>query len=159
MKYPFAIKHGDKLAVLRPDDPQLALKLAYAASEIEDEEAGQKAFREILTSQPYTFVGLLAQAGRGGSTVRLLDEAGWSIGSLRPGDSFVPYSDIVAHAAAATAGDPSVVVTDDENQTSGFRYEVQEDGTLGPVRDPSTSAPLAAARQEEPDDSSQEKVP
>lgn len=68
MKYHFAIQNGDKVAVLRPKDPQLALNLAYAALEIEN-------------------------------------------------------------------GDPNAIVTGDAADGADvFRYEVQEDGTLGPVR-------------------------
>lgn len=139
MKHPFLIQSGDKLAVLRPKDPQLALSLARRAVEIENDEARERAFQEILSTQPYSFVGLVSTAGK--PDKKLLDEDGWAIGSVRPGDSFVPYSQILAHANAIAQGildgDPNAVITDPEKKEGPgvFQYEVQKDGTLGPVRD------------------------
>jgi len=137
VKYPFAIQNGDKVAVLRPQDPQLALRLAYAALEIEDDAEREKAFQAVLSAQPYSFVGLMSTAGK--PEKRLLDEDGWSIGSLRPGDSFTPYATIFAHSDAAAQaianGEESAVVTGEEAETGNvIKYEVQQDGTLGPIR-------------------------
>jgi hypothetical protein len=137
MKHPFLIKDGDKLAVLRPKDPQLALKLAYAAAEIEDDGEREKAFQAVLTAQPYSFVGLMSMAGK--PEKKLLDEDGWSIGSLRPGDSFAPYAQIFTHSDAAAQaivnGDENAVVTGEEAESGNvLKYEVQKDGTLGPIR-------------------------
>lgn len=138
MKYPFAIQNGDKVAVLRPKDPQLALKLAYEALEIADDAEREKAFQQVLHAQPYTFVGLMSTAGK--PEKKLLDEDGWSIGSLRPGDSFAPYEDILTHsnavAEAIANGDQDAVIADPELKEGPgvFKYEVQADGTLGPVR-------------------------
>jgi hypothetical protein len=64
MKRPFLIKDGDKLAVMRPKDPQLALRLAQAAMEIENDDAREKAFQDVLNAQPYTFVGLISTDGK-----------------------------------------------------------------------------------------------
>jgi hypothetical protein len=138
MKYPFSIQNGDKVAVLRPKDPQLALKLAYAAVEIEDDIAREKAFQEVLNAQPYSFVGLMSTAGK--PDKKLLDEDGWAIGSMRPGDSFAPYAQILAHTEAVAKGilegDPDAMITDEKAKDGPgvFKYEVQKDGTLGPIR-------------------------
>jgi hypothetical protein len=138
MKHQFLIKDGDKLAVLRPKDPQLALKLAYAAMEIADDAEREKAFHEVLNAQPYSFVGLMSTAGK--PDKKLLDEDGWAIGSLRPGDSFAPYKQILAHseavAQAIVNGDEGAVIMDGATKEGPgvFKYEVQQDGTLGPVR-------------------------
>jgi hypothetical protein len=137
MKHPFLIKDGDKLAVLRPKDPQLAMKLAYAAAEIEDDQEREKAFQAVLTAQPYSFVGLMAVT-KPGKPGKLLDEGGWAIGSVRPGDSFAPYADIFAHsdavAQAIASGDESVILQGEAKDGPGISYEVQQDGTLGPIR-------------------------
>lgn len=54
-------KDGVELAVMRPENPQLAmdlaLKLANGPKHASREEA-QAALQEILQAQPYTFVGL-----------------------------------------------------------------------------------------------------
>ena len=136
MKHQFLIKDGGKLAVLRPKDPALALQLARAALEIEDDAAREKAFQEVLNAQPYSFVGLMSTAGK--PEKKLLDEDGWAIGSLRPGDSFAPYADIFAHsdavAQAIASGDESVILQGEAKDGPGISYEVQQDGTLGPIR-------------------------
>jgi hypothetical protein len=139
VKHPFVIKDGDKLAVLRPKDPQLALKLAYAAMEIEDTDAQNKAFQEVLNAQPYSFVGLMSTVGK--PDRKLLDEDGWAIGKVRPGDSFVPYAQVLAHTEAVAKGilegDPNAVITDPEKRERPgvWKFEVQKDGTIGPVRE------------------------
>lgn len=141
MKHPFLIKDGDKLAVMRPKDPQLALKLAYAALEIEDKVAQSEAFQNVLNAQPYSFVGLMSTAGK--PDKKLLDEDGWAIGTVRPGDSFVPYAQILAHTEAVANGildgDPNAVITDPEkrDQPGVFNFQIQDDGTIGPVREKS----------------------
>lgn len=140
MKHPFLIKDGGKLAVLRPNDPQMALRILRDVQLIEDPEAQAVAFQEMLASQPYTFVGLASSVTKGGAA-RLLDEDGWAVGTVRPGDSFAPYGDIIAHsnavAEAIASGDTSMLITDPEQKEGPgvFKYEVQADGTLGPVRE------------------------
>jgi hypothetical protein len=141
MKRPFLIKDGDKLAVMRPKDPQLALRLAQAAMEIENDDAREKAFQDVLNAQPYTFVGLISTDGK--PDKKLLDEDGWPIGRVKAGDSFVPYAQILAHTEAVAKGilegDPNAVITDSAQQEGPgvFNYEVQKDGTIGPVREKS----------------------
>jgi hypothetical protein len=58
---------------------------------------------------------------------------------LRPGDSFAPYAQIFAHSDAAAQaivnGDENAVVTGEEAESGNvLKYEVQKDGTLGPIR-------------------------
>lgn len=136
MKHPFAIQNGDKVAVLRPEDPRLALKLTDAALEIEDDDEREKAFRAVLGAQPYSFVGLLSTVGK--PEKKLLSEDGWAIGSVRLGDAGVSYAEIfapepVAQAIASGDGDPAIVTGEEAERGNVLKYEVQQDGTLGPV--------------------------
>ncbi len=75
------------LAVLRPKDPALALKLAKAALGRKD---GEAAMQEILAAQEYTFVGLPSEDGK-----TLLDPSTYEpIGDIEMGDSFVSWESL-----------------------------------------------------------------
>lgn len=140
MRYPFAIEEDDKVAILRPDDPRLALELSDRAAEIEDVAERQQAFLSILHAQTYSYVGLLSLVGK--PHRKLLDRNGWAIGHVRLGDSMVRYAQILAHTNAVLAdptkgivvADAAGVVEPPDASVSLLKYEVMADGTLGPVR-------------------------
>lgn len=139
MKYPFATREGDKIAIIRPDDPKLAMHLAREAMQIENEVERKRAFDAIPAMQAYTFVGLMATVGK--PQRKLLDEKGWSIGECRAGDSLVPYSRIVEmreKAAAELAASTSVIQPESVRLGDGpqtMKMQVGPDGELGPVVD------------------------
>lgn len=79
---PFArAPDGQKMMVLRPENPALAIELANKLLGSKDEEE----FDKILQAQPYLFVGYSARS----NAKKILDEDGKIIGELQPGDSFV----------------------------------------------------------------------
>lgn len=86
MKKVIAMRNGERLRVVRPQDPQLALKKVRELQQEEGLERAEleKRFNALLCEQPYTFVGYYARDRKS-----ILDEKGWAIGKMRPGDSFV----------------------------------------------------------------------
>jgi hypothetical protein len=85
----YAMREGERVAVIRPDDPQLALAETAAIQsdlqqgEITETEARAR-FERIPTLQPYTFVGFLTTSGG------IADEAGNVLEHMpSPGDSFI----------------------------------------------------------------------
>lgn len=87
----FLRRFGYRVAVIRPDDPELALAQARAAVGAVTRDA----FEAILHQQPYTFIGL---AGEG---EQLLDRDRNIIGPIAVGDSMVPYEPLVARVPGA----------------------------------------------------------
>lgn len=100
----FVWKDGDRLAVLRPDDPELSIS---EAKRIQSEsEAGtlspeemERQFSAILQKQRFTYVGIL-----GTKDAEVLDDDGKKIGKCEPGDSFIPLGQAIALHAAANEG-------------------------------------------------------
>jgi hypothetical protein len=89
VKRRFEHRDGERLFVVRPQDPRLAIEVvrelaAKMRSGEVSQEDGERQFNEILTKQPYTFVGYYASDRK-----NILDAKGWAIGKMRPGDSFV----------------------------------------------------------------------
>lgn len=77
-------KDGIILAVLRPKDPILAVKLGKSILGRKD---GEVAMQEVLAAQEYRFVGLASHDGK-----FLLDpETFVSVGPIVSGDSFVSW--------------------------------------------------------------------
>ena len=106
MKGKFVQRNGGLVAVIRPADPALALRLtaewkvrvesgAYPTAEEQEE-----AFREILEHQPYQFIGLQ------GKSDRVLDKAGNRLGKIKPGDSFVSFEQLMQSMAIAAKETP-----------------------------------------------------
>lgn len=89
----FVHKDGQRLAVLRPADPQLAKKLAEEARL----SGSVEALQSILSKQPYTFVGLLSPESW------LRDAAGEKIGEVIPWDSFAGYDAIYGAMCSAVS--------------------------------------------------------
>ncbi len=84
------------MAVMRPRDPALALKLtrewqARVKKERLSEHEAQEAFNRILQAQDYMFVGINSPDGE---PVLVSPDTGKVIGKLEPGDSFIPYEDL-----------------------------------------------------------------
>lgn len=78
-------RDGEPLAVIRPEDPKKALKLARKAGKSKDPNA----FDRVLTQQSYTFMGLLRK------DQKIVDPVTLEVlGELKPGDSFVRHSDL-----------------------------------------------------------------
>lgn len=102
------IKHGHVMAVIRPEDPDAAvaeareIQRAQDAGEITPEQAGQR-FDEMLTLQEYRFVGIASRDVHPGRGPYLLDADYTRIkdGYMEPGDSFVPYDDVLRVQQAA----------------------------------------------------------
>lgn len=86
----FLVKDGTWLAVFRPKDPELALKLAEDLIGTPYEEA-KVPFDQILEKQPYQFVGYASRRKN-----VILDADGKVIGPLKTGDSFVSHPQIPA---------------------------------------------------------------
>lgn len=87
--------NGTAMAVLRPADPELALKLTVEWSDRVVREklspaASQEAFDAILRAQEYTYVG----AVRAGGSDLVDPETGEPCGVILPGDSLVPYESL-----------------------------------------------------------------
>jgi len=86
----FQKMYGKRVLVLRPQDPQLAIRLARECVEADEKgrtpEESEAAFQAILHAQPYTFIGYLGQAYK--KIVPVLDKDGKQIDEVRAGDSF-----------------------------------------------------------------------
>lgn len=95
MKDRFVVRNGQRVAVLRPADQDLALRLKKAwearaaAGEFRDELEQAESYREVLASQPHQFVGLL------GKKERVLAPSGDRVDKLRPGDSLYGYDTLM----------------------------------------------------------------
>lgn len=96
------VKDGNVLAVIRPADPEKALAEARAihALNLSYEEA-QARLDEMLSHQEYTFRGIATHDPN-----VLLDHEHKVIAgdTLRPGDSLVPYDDILKVAKLVSEG-------------------------------------------------------
>ena len=97
--YTFVIKDGDRLAVLRPKNPERAVHdtqvvqaKAKSGKYTPDEIAAE--FDAILRSQPYTFVGILGEGPTPSERGVILDASRRVIGRVKLGDSFVRYSQL-----------------------------------------------------------------
>lgn len=97
MKRPTYIKvkrEGAQIAVVRPQDPALALRLAREAKNDDD-------FQKVLQAQRYFFVGLLANRVVGSrakivtTPVILCPITSKPVGDVLPGDSFVSYPELL----------------------------------------------------------------
>lgn len=71
---------SEPLIVIRPADPELALRLVKDCVETNDPELFAKI---VLQEQDYTYRGFLGKNGK------ILDENGRYLELLKPGDSFV----------------------------------------------------------------------
>lgn len=85
---------GQRMQVIRPKNPQLALAIARVALARQD-MALMNRLPEEVGIESYTLVGFL---GRRGKRTGILDERGNVVGELKAGDSFV--SGIVQGAPA-----------------------------------------------------------
>lgn len=95
----FVYRDGHRLAVVRPSDPDKALRDARALLGARGAEAGA-AFEALLWAQPFRYVGLA------GTKQELLDTAGIVVGKLEPGDSFVPFELLIDPPPDAPAAPP-----------------------------------------------------
>lgn len=92
--YVKVVRDGSTMAVVRPQDPALALKLTREHKTEED-------FREILRAQQYFFIGILANEVGGSrhkinlKPVILCPIRNKPIGEPMPGDSFVSYEELL----------------------------------------------------------------
>lgn len=121
MKRQFVLIKGEHQAVIRPENPALALKLWH--EHLKDEktmtpEQRREASNKVVGAQAYRFLGLLG-VGR-----RVLDEKGRSIGKLKLGDTWMPYSEyrrvygvvkkIRAAETLTIGGEPTKIANDVE---------------------------------------------
>jgi len=105
-KKKLVIRDGHVMAVIRPASPAMALADARTAARSE------QTFDAMLTSQPYTFIGLATKKRK------IVDPVtGKVIDQLQPGDSLVSHSQLVAHQRAqTTAKNPDEVEESDAKE-------------------------------------------
>lgn len=89
--YEVITTEGKALAIIRPLDPALALKLVDEIPKGIPHEEAERRFHAILETQPYRFMGLAARATGGGAPAILDPKTLKRIGTIEPGDSFVDY--------------------------------------------------------------------
>jgi len=102
MKLEPLLVDGLVMAVLRPQDPALALNTAMKI--VEDQNLGlitreqaSGRMNDMLSIQEYTYLGLL------GPKQEILSAHGEVLGQMLPGDSFVPYDQLMAVMGAVDA--------------------------------------------------------
>lgn len=92
------------MAILRPQDPKLAIRLARKAKTSED-------FQAILESQEYTYQGAAARLADDPNVkhgIAIVDPSTMQkIGDSQPGDSFVGLQELLANFAASQEPDES----------------------------------------------------
>jgi hypothetical protein len=84
-------KNGSPVAIMRPLNPELALRLVAEIPNGTQHEEAQRRFEEIFHVQPYCFMGLAARPNGDGKIYLLDPRTGKRIGTVQPGDSFVDY--------------------------------------------------------------------
>lgn len=101
MKRRFMMRDGKIMAVLRPQDPALAMKMADDCVEADRKgtrtpEESESAFAAILHAQPYTYVGIAEHPQHKSTSLpRLLDrDSREPIGHMQPGDSFASLEQV-----------------------------------------------------------------
>ena len=82
---------GKRMAIIRPLDPALALRLVSEIADGTPHEESIRRFDDILTAQPYRFIGLAAHPQGNSPPWILHPETRKRIGKVEPGDSFVDY--------------------------------------------------------------------
>jgi hypothetical protein len=87
------MRNGKEMAIIRPLDPALALRLVGEIPNGTPHEESKRAFDAILDAQPYRFIGM---ATKGGYIIH--PQTGARIGKLQPGDSFVDYDQMQKYA-------------------------------------------------------------
>jgi hypothetical protein len=83
------LKDGKKVAIIRPENPALALEMVKAIREGTPHKKAQRAFNRMLDAQPYKFMGYAAKG-----EPHFLNEFGQVMGNVEPGDSFVDFDAI-----------------------------------------------------------------
>ena len=88
---------GQKLMVMRPKDPGLALKLAETARAAND----QPLFQSVLEAQDYVFKGYLGRRAKGlnKGEFAIVSEDGRFLEEILPGDSFITETPDVEKAS------------------------------------------------------------
>ena len=82
-------KNGERMVVIRPHDPALAIRLAEEALRENDNEK----FQAITQAQDYKFAGYLSESSPGTPPV-IVDDHGRVVEAVQKGDSFVSESAI-----------------------------------------------------------------
>jgi len=100
----FVLKNGKRLLVIRPRDPQLALKLAADALA---QQYTQEQFDAMLAQQMYSVAGFPGRDA--GKDPIVVDHAQRKIGVCAAGDSFVGMEDAVLDQLKP--GDPFIATT------------------------------------------------
>lgn len=102
----FVEQRGDRVAVLRPDSPDQAIRLANEARDggITEAEFARKV-NEMMLNVDHRYVGLLAYFGDDESKQIVVDESGQQVDEVMPGDSLIPYEQAVAAMAASLGPD------------------------------------------------------
>jgi hypothetical protein len=92
-------RDGKLMAVIRPLDPALALRLVSEIPNGTSHEEAEQRFIEILGAQPYRFIGMASRRGPGdtGPLYILEPKTGERIDRVQPGDSFVDYDAMPLH--------------------------------------------------------------
>ncbi len=93
------MKGGSKMAILRPLDPALALRMVDEIPNGLAHEEADKRFNAILDAQPYRFIGMAKKPAPGDQGAGIILEPATlkRIGTMQPGDSFVDYDVMQRH--------------------------------------------------------------
>jgi hypothetical protein len=93
-------RNGKRMAIIRPLDPDLALRLVNEIPNGTPHEEAEKRFNAVLDAQPYKFIGMATkpQPGDLGPPYILHPQTGKRIDRVQPGDSFVDYDAMQQHA-------------------------------------------------------------
>lgn len=84
------VKGGKQMAIIRPLDPALALRLVSEIPEGTPHEESKERFDRILDAQPYRFMGLASKPVEGMVWI-LHPQTLKRTGKVEPGDSFVDH--------------------------------------------------------------------
>jgi hypothetical protein len=94
--YEVLVRGGKRMAILRPFDPVLKMKMVDAIPQGVPGPETDRAWEECLNAQPHRFMGMACKG-----QPFILDPVSLKVtGKFEPGDSFIDYDELQKHPEA-----------------------------------------------------------
>ncbi len=99
------MKNGKRMAILRPFDVELKMKMVDAIPHGVPGPETDRAWEECLNAQPHRFIGLACKPVGSEPPVIIDPVTKKAVGTLQRGDSFVDYDVLLAHPESKISED------------------------------------------------------